>query len=143
MRRARGLTQADLAERLGTHQPAVARLEAGTANPQLSTLTDIARALDATIRVELEPIESLGQNRWRVPWWEWNADATPVYGASTPAEHVSVQITANVNVFLGAPAGLHWGAGQARMLVQEAGAQVSDADVEIVDSEEVSRAQSA
>jgi transcriptional regulator with XRE-family HTH domain len=43
-RRTSGLTQAELAERLGTTQSAIARLEAEGANPRLSTLT---RALDA------------------------------------------------------------------------------------------------
>ncbi len=39
-----GLTQTQLAERLGTTQPVVARLEMSTANPTLAT---IERALDA------------------------------------------------------------------------------------------------
>lgn len=43
-RRAHGLTQAELAERLGTTQSAVARLEANGSNPRVGTL---ARALSA------------------------------------------------------------------------------------------------
>lgn len=48
VRRAReraGLTQAQLAERMGTTQPVVARLERPGSNPTLATLED---ALDAT-----------------------------------------------------------------------------------------------
>lgn len=43
-RRAAGLTQAQLAERMGTTQPVVARLERGGANP---TVTTLERALHA------------------------------------------------------------------------------------------------
>jgi transcriptional regulator with XRE-family HTH domain len=44
-RRAAGLTQAELARRLGTTQPEVARLESRRSNPRLDT---IRRALEAT-----------------------------------------------------------------------------------------------
>jgi len=40
-----GLTQAELAERLGSHQPAIARLEAGDTNVNMRTLERIAEAL--------------------------------------------------------------------------------------------------
>ena len=46
-RRDAGLTQAELADRLGTTQSAIARLEAEGANPRIGTL---ARALDACDR---------------------------------------------------------------------------------------------
>ena len=48
----RGLTQTQLAEMVGTHQPSIARLENGTSIPSLSFLNRIAEALDA--RVELK-----------------------------------------------------------------------------------------
>jgi DNA-binding XRE family transcriptional regulator len=47
----RGLTQAQLAEMVGTRQPSIARLENGTSVPSLSFLDRIAKALD--VRVEL------------------------------------------------------------------------------------------
>jgi transcriptional regulator with XRE-family HTH domain len=52
LREARGLTQAELAHRMGTTQPFVARLEAGGAEPTLETLVRIARALDVQLVVD-------------------------------------------------------------------------------------------
>ncbi len=49
----RGLTQAQLAEMVGTRQPSIARLENGTSIPSLSFLRRIAAALDARIEVRL------------------------------------------------------------------------------------------
>jgi predicted transcriptional regulator len=57
-RRASGLTQAQLASRLGTSQPEIARLESGRVNPRLST---IRRAIEATghvVEVELRPTDA-------------------------------------------------------------------------------------
>lgn len=51
----RGLTQAQLAEMVGTHQPSIARLENGTSTPSLSFLTRIADALGAKIEFKLIP----------------------------------------------------------------------------------------
>jgi DNA-binding XRE family transcriptional regulator len=42
LRMLRGLTQAQLAEMIGTQQPSIARLENGTSTPSLSFLTKIA-----------------------------------------------------------------------------------------------------
>lgn len=44
LRRRSGLTQAELARRLGTTQTAIARLEAGRQSPSLRTLEHYARA---------------------------------------------------------------------------------------------------
>ena len=44
-RQARGLSQADVAELMGTSQPAVARLESGTTDVRLSTLSRYADAV--------------------------------------------------------------------------------------------------
>ena len=51
----KGLTQAQLAEMVGTRQPSIARLENGTSVPSLSFLHKIATALDAKIVVRLVP----------------------------------------------------------------------------------------
>ena len=55
LRLIRGLTQAQLAEMVGTRQPSIARLENGTSTPSLSSLTKIAEALGAKIEFKLIP----------------------------------------------------------------------------------------
>ena len=60
----RGLSQRQLAERAGMKQPSIARLESGrTAN--LQTLRRIADALDADVRVSIEPRPAASANRVR------------------------------------------------------------------------------
>ena len=54
-RRARGLSQAELAELCATTQSAIARLEAGGRPPRIDTLLRIANALDCELEVELRP----------------------------------------------------------------------------------------
>jgi DNA-binding XRE family transcriptional regulator len=54
----RGLTQAQLAEIVGTRQPSIARLENGSSIPSLSFLRRIADALGARIEVHLVPEEA-------------------------------------------------------------------------------------
>ena len=62
-RSASGLTQADVAERIGTTQSAVARLEAGSGkhSPSLSTLRKYARALGC--RVELRLVKDVTSHK--------------------------------------------------------------------------------
>lgn len=75
-RRQAGLTQAELAARMGTSQSVVARLESSTANPRLRTLE---RALSAAgRRLEAAPVQATvdeGQLRERL--------------AMTPAERLA------------------------------------------------------
>lgn len=54
-RDAAGLSQRDLAERMGTSQAAIARLEAGGVGATLTTLQRAAAALDLQITIELRP----------------------------------------------------------------------------------------
>jgi len=51
----KGLTQAQLAEMVGTRQPSIVRLENGKRVPSLSFLHKIAAALNAKIEVRLVP----------------------------------------------------------------------------------------
>lgn len=55
-RQALKFTQVELAEIVGTTQAAIARIEAGTANPTVQTIERIAAALDrpATIRLGIK-----------------------------------------------------------------------------------------
>ncbi len=52
-REAAGLSQRELAARMGTSQAAVARLEAGGVGATLTTLQKVAAALDLTVTVDL------------------------------------------------------------------------------------------
>ena len=52
---AAGLTQEQLAQRMGTTQPVIARLESGRAKPSMSTLLRVAQATGTRPRFELEP----------------------------------------------------------------------------------------
>ncbi|MBI3335905.1 MAG: helix-turn-helix transcriptional regulator [Candidatus Portnoybacteria bacterium] len=49
----RGLTQKDLALRIGTKQSAIARLESGRYNPTLGFLQKIAHGLNAKIKLSI------------------------------------------------------------------------------------------
>jgi|SRR5215475_3112612 len=51
-----GITQAELAERAGLQQPAVARFEAGGTMPTIPMLERLADALHMHLRVELQPL---------------------------------------------------------------------------------------
>jgi ribosome-binding protein aMBF1 (putative translation factor) len=53
LRQLRGLSQRQLAERMGTTQSAIARLEGGGVAPSLATLERLASALDAELVVSL------------------------------------------------------------------------------------------
>ncbi len=55
LRQERGMTQADLAKAIGTRQANVSRLERLDANLTLGTLKKVARALGASLRIDLEP----------------------------------------------------------------------------------------
>lgn len=49
LRRERGLTQRQLSARTGIQQSEISRMEAGTANPTLATISSLARALGAVL----------------------------------------------------------------------------------------------
>lgn len=53
-----GLSQAALAARAGTSQPAIARLEAGAASPTVATLARILEAAGFRLRTGLAPLPS-------------------------------------------------------------------------------------
>lgn len=50
-----GLTQTELAQRIGTTQSAIARLEGGGVSPSLSTLRRYAEATGTKLKVSLVP----------------------------------------------------------------------------------------
>ena len=50
-----GLTQAQLARKMGTTQPVVARLESGRTRPSMRTLDCLAEATGSRLRISFEP----------------------------------------------------------------------------------------
>jgi ribosome-binding protein aMBF1 (putative translation factor) len=51
-----GVSQAELAERAGTSQPSIARLEQGHVSPTVISLDRIARALGSELVIDFEPL---------------------------------------------------------------------------------------
>ncbi len=49
----KGLSQGELAERVGTRQSAISRLESGRYNPSFKILRKIAQALDSEIKISI------------------------------------------------------------------------------------------
>ena len=85
LRKHRGLTQAELAERVGTSQPKVARIEGADENVTLRTIERLTNALDGRIRFGIEPAEI--QIPHMPPWWDLCAHGLGVY-TSQPWEGV-------------------------------------------------------
>ena len=56
-RRRAGLTQEQLAARVGTTQSAIARLESGRTSPSLAYLTRLLEACGLDLRIELAPLD--------------------------------------------------------------------------------------
>jgi ribosome-binding protein aMBF1 (putative translation factor) len=50
-----GLTQTELAHKMGTTQPAVARMEGGRVQPSLRTLQRLAQATGSRLSIRFEP----------------------------------------------------------------------------------------
>jgi transcriptional regulator with XRE-family HTH domain len=55
LRSERGLSQQELAERMGVAQSVVARLEAGGVEPRVSTLDRVAQALGVELAIHFQP----------------------------------------------------------------------------------------
>jgi DNA-binding XRE family transcriptional regulator len=49
----KGLSQEELAERVGTRQSAISRLESGRYNPSFKVLRKVAQALDSEIKISI------------------------------------------------------------------------------------------
>lgn len=59
LRKKRGLTQKQLAEKVGTTQAVISRLENASVKPSLETVLKIAEALDAAVDIRIVPLEKL------------------------------------------------------------------------------------
>ena len=58
LRLQRGLSQKELAQKAGTGQPNISRLERGTINPSLRFLQRVASALGAEVEISFRPLEA-------------------------------------------------------------------------------------
>jgi predicted transcriptional regulator len=63
LREKKGLSQRELAGRVGTTQSAIARLEAGNVSPSLPTLDKIAAALGAEVSLSIVDLDDLVGSR--------------------------------------------------------------------------------
>lgn len=96
LRRLRNFNQAQLAKRMKTKQPAIARIESGRGNPRLSTLVELADALGATVRIEMNPVETVCHGPPTVPWWRVTPGSEPAAGL----RGVTLQVQQNLVVVL-------------------------------------------
>lgn len=58
-----GLSQKELAERTGTYQSAISRIQSTERNPRLGTIIEIAEALDATVEIKFVAKQKLKQSQ--------------------------------------------------------------------------------
>jgi transcriptional regulator with XRE-family HTH domain len=63
LRTAAGLSQRELAARVGTSSAAISNFEAGNNAPTLGTIVRLASALDSSLSDLLEPLEDLLERR--------------------------------------------------------------------------------
>jgi len=89
MRAVLGLTQEELALRVGTTQSSIARLESGRQQPSLSFLRRVAEALGARLEVSLVPREERRKAAGAVEAMAeqgafWSERAVAVYGWPVP-----------------------------------------------------------
>lgn len=64
-RRRAGLTQAELAERTGTTQSAIARLEAGATAPSFERVDSLVRACGLTLVVDIDDGARVDPDEWQ------------------------------------------------------------------------------
>jgi len=68
----KGLSQEELAKKVGTKQPSIARLESGSCLPSLSFLEKIAKALDTELILPkfkfLEKQETIANEKYIIAW---------------------------------------------------------------------------
>ena len=50
----KGISQTELAEKAGTKQTVISRIERGTCEPTITTIQKIAKALDKDLKIKLE-----------------------------------------------------------------------------------------
>lgn len=75
-----GLTQTDVARRMGITQPTVSAFEAEDSNPRIETAQRYARAVGVRLRLDVDrPLtyRLLSQQRWDAKTWRKPTSSTP------------------------------------------------------------------
>ncbi len=85
LRKARGLTQRQLARKTGVNQSEISRIEGGRANPTLSTVAVIAGALGAEFTVRARPRALVEKRTAGTSGRRWTRARATVRMASTMA----------------------------------------------------------
>ena len=87
VRRRAGLSQRELAERAGSTQSAVSRIESGAVIPRFDTLTELVRACGAWI--DLVPVLGEGVDRTLIRAIRWLPPEERLRRAAREAENVA------------------------------------------------------
>lgn len=66
LREGAGLSQAEVAERIGTKQPSIARIERGQALPRLEMLQKLARVFGMRVQIEFVPARRRRRSKAKV-----------------------------------------------------------------------------
>ncbi|MEA3344808.1 MAG: helix-turn-helix transcriptional regulator [Chloroflexota bacterium] len=80
LRTLRGLTQEELADRVGTHQSSISRLESGEREPSLSFLRRVVEALDGRLEIRVmakEEVVTVGQETAPTKTMTWQVRNEP------------------------------------------------------------------
>jgi len=87
LRRDRGLTQQDVADKMGINKSGVSRIESGLRDLQLSTLRRYLMALDAVAKHEIHGFEDVDGARKATRYFE----STPFRQAPTPTRMATTE----------------------------------------------------
>jgi len=111
LRKQRGLTQKELAEKIGTTQTVISRLESASVKPSLETILKVAEALDAAVDIRLLPVENIRVNSAQdeaaiekpnplkgILYYDWeqstlSPDAKWISSQNSPVQEISVKKT--------------------------------------------------
>lgn len=98
LRRLRGISQAELAQRMGTSQAKIARIEGGEDNVTLRTIQKTAHALAGRLTLSLQPAEMALPQMPR--WWEYPTGASQAWGSRPPVfkSMITVQRATGANI---------------------------------------------
>ena len=92
LRRQIGLTQKELAKHAGTHQSRISKIESAELDVRLSTMIQIADALNADVRIELVPRKTV---EYMKPIFSMNAKSSrDTWPVTTQVKHIKEKVFA-------------------------------------------------